>query len=171
MLLGDPSEVGIEGVEALLVPDAASIDDAAETEIEALLEGEIDLAQPQNIGRAKRIDDGLGRYVEYAKTTFPGRGKLSGLKVVIDQVWSHTALEHPWFQASRESRDNAKSDWYVWADAKPDGSAPTNWQSWMGCPTWSWDSRRQQYYLHNFLPQMPDLNFHCPAVQDAVLGG
>ena len=65
-------------------PDGFKLDDAAETEIEALLEGEIDLAQPQNIGRAKRIDDGLGRYVEYAKTTFPGRGKLSGLKVVID---------------------------------------------------------------------------------------
>jgi len=65
-------------------PDGFKLDDAAETEIETLLEGEIDLAQPQNIGRAKRIDDGLGRYVEYAKTTFPGRGKLSGLKVVID---------------------------------------------------------------------------------------
>lgn len=65
-------------------PDGFKLDDAAEAEIEALLEGEIALAQPQNIGRAKRIDDGLGRYVEYAKTTFPGRGQLSGLKVVID---------------------------------------------------------------------------------------
>lgn len=65
-------------------PDGFKLDDAAEAEIEAMLEGEIALAQPQNIGRAKRIDDGLGRYVEYAKTTFPGRGQLSGLKVVID---------------------------------------------------------------------------------------
>jgi len=93
-----------------------------------------------------------------------------GLKVVIDQVWSHTAAEHPWFQASRASRDNAKADWYVWADAKPDGSPPNNWQSWMGGPAWRWEPRRRQYHLHNFLPQMPDLNFHCPAVQDAVLG-
>ena len=92
-----------------------------------------------------------------------------GLKVVIDQVWSHTALEHPWFADSRESRDNPWADWYVWADAKPDGSPPNNWQSWMGCGCWTWEPRRQQYYLHNFLPQMPDLNFHCPAVQDAVL--
>lgn len=91
------------------------------------------------------------------------------LKVVIDQVWSHTAIEHPWFEESRASRDNAKADWYVWADAKPDGSPPTNWQSWMGCPTWTWEPRRQQYYLHNFLPQMPDLNFHNPEVQDAIL--
>jgi alpha-glucosidase len=97
------------------------------------------------------------------------RAHTLGLKVIIDQVWSHTALEHPWFEESRQSRDNPKSDWYVWADAKPDGSPPSNWQSWMGGPTWTWDMRRQQYYLHNFLPQMPDLNLHCVAVQDALL--
>ena len=92
-----------------------------------------------------------------------------GLKVVIDQVWSHTAAEHPWFQESRASRDNPKADWYVWADARPDGSPPTNWQSWMGGSTWTWEPRRGQYYLHNFLPQMPDLNLHQPDVQDALL--
>jgi alpha-glucosidase len=92
-----------------------------------------------------------------------------GLKVVIDQVWSHTAEEHAWFQESRASRDNPKADWYVWADARPDGSPPNNWQSWMGGPAWRWEPRRRQYHLHNFLPQMPDLNFHCAAVQDAVL--
>ena len=97
------------------------------------------------------------------------RAHALGLKVVIDQVWSHTAAEHPWFQESRRSRDNAKADWYVWADARTDGSPPTNWQSWMGGPTWSWDARRQQYCLHNFLPQMPDLNLHHPDVQNAIL--
>jgi alpha-glucosidase len=97
------------------------------------------------------------------------RAHALGLKVIIDQVWSHCAQEHPWFQESRQSRDNARADWFVWADAKPDGSAPNNWQSWMGGGTWTWEARRQQYYLHNFLSQMPDLNFHCPAVQDAVL--
>jgi alpha-glucosidase len=91
------------------------------------------------------------------------------LKVVIDQVWSHTAREHPWFVESRDGRDNAKADWYVWADAKPDGSPPNNWQSWMGGPAWRWEPRRGQYHLHNFLPEMPDLNFHCAEVQDAVL--
>ena len=91
------------------------------------------------------------------------------LKVIIDQVWSHTAAEHPWFEESRASRDNDKADWYVWADARPDGSPPNNWLSWMGGPAWRWEPRRRQYHLHNFLPQMPDLNFHCPAVQDAVL--
>lgn len=93
-----------------------------------------------------------------------------GLRVVIDQVWSHTAAEHPWFQESRSSRDNAKAGWYVWADAREDGSPPNNWLSWMGGPAWRWEPRRRQYHLHNFLPQMPDLNFHCPEVQAAVVG-
>jgi len=58
-----------------------------------------------------------------------------GLKVLIDQVWSHTAAEHPWFIESRSSRDNSKADWYVWADARPDGSPPNNWQAgWAGRP-------------------------------------
>lgn len=92
-----------------------------------------------------------------------------GLKVIIDQVWSHTAAEHPWFTGSRASRDDPRADWYVWADARPDGSPPTNWQSWMGGPAWTWEPRRRQYYLHNFLPQMPDLNLHCADVQEAVL--
>lgn len=97
------------------------------------------------------------------------RAHALGLKVLIDQVWSHTAAEHPWFIESRSSRDNPKADWYVWADAKPDGSVPNNWQSWMGGPAWRWEPRRRQYHLHNFLSQMPDLNFHCPAVQEAIL--
>ncbi len=65
-------------------PDGFKLSDEAEAEIEAIVAGQIRLAQPQNIGRAKRIDDGLGRYVEYAKTTFPARDRLSGLKVVVD---------------------------------------------------------------------------------------
>jgi hypothetical protein len=56
-----------------------------------------------------------------------------GLKVLIDQVWSHTAAEHPWFLESRTSRTNPKADWYVWADARPDGRPPNNWQSWISC--------------------------------------
>ncbi len=97
------------------------------------------------------------------------RAHALNLKVVIDQVWSHTAIEHPWFQSSRRGPEDPFADWYVWADAKDDGSPPSNWQSWMGCATWTWEPRRKQYYLHNFLPQMPDLNFHNPAVQEAVL--
>lgn len=92
-----------------------------------------------------------------------------GLKVIIDQVYSHTSDIHPWFQESRRDQRNPKADWYVWADAKADGSPPNNWQSVFGGPAWTWDARRGQYYLHNFLSSQPDLNLHNPAVQDAVL--
>ncbi len=92
-----------------------------------------------------------------------------GLKVMIDEVISHTADDHPWFVESRSSRNNAKADWYVWADAKADGTPPNNWLSIFGGSAWQWDTRRQQYYLHNFLSEQPDLNFHNPAVQDALL--
>lgn len=92
-----------------------------------------------------------------------------GLKVMIDQVLSHTSVEHGWFKESRESRDNPKADWYVWADAKADGSPPNNWLSIFGGVAWQWEPRRGQYYLHNFLASQPDLNFHNPQVRAAVL--
>ena len=97
------------------------------------------------------------------------RAHALGLKLIIDQVYSHSSDQHAWFQESRSSRDNAKADWYVWADAKPDGSPPNNWQSVFGGPAWQWDARRAQYYLHNFLTEQPDLNLHNAAVQDALL--
>jgi alpha-glucosidase len=92
-----------------------------------------------------------------------------GLRVMIDLVLSHTSDQHPWFKESRSSRDNPKANWYVWADAKPDGTPPNNWLSIFGGPAWEWDSERQQYYMHNFLKEQPDLNFHEPEVQDALL--
>ena len=91
------------------------------------------------------------------------------LKVIIDQVYSHTSDQCDWFKQSRASRDNAKADWYVWADAKADGSAPNNWESAFWGPAWSWDEQRQQYYLHNFLSEQPDLNLHNPEVQEKLL--
>ncbi|WP_158915983.1 alpha-glucosidase [Caulobacter sp. S45] len=92
-----------------------------------------------------------------------------GLKLIVDQVYSHTSDKHAWFAESRADRTNPKADWYVWADARPDGSPPNNWQAVFGGSSWTWDGRRQQYYLHNFLAEQPDLNFHTPAVQNAVL--
>jgi len=93
-----------------------------------------------------------------------------GLKVMIDQVYAHTSDQHEWFAKSRQNRDNPHADWYVWADPKADGSPPSNWQSVFGGPAWTWDARRCQYYLHNFLASQPQLNCHNPAVQDALLG-
>jgi alpha-glucosidase len=92
-----------------------------------------------------------------------------GLKVMIDQVLSHTSAQHEWFKASRSARSGEKADWYVWADAKPDGTPPNNWMSLFGGVAWQWEPRRCQYYLHNFLVEQPDLNFHNPAVQQAQL--
>jgi alpha-glucosidase len=97
------------------------------------------------------------------------RAQALGLKVVIDQVFSHTSDEHPWFVDSRASRNGEHADWYVWADAKPDGSPPSNWQSVFGGPAWTWDARRGQYYMHNFLASQPQLNVRNPAVQDALI--
>lgn len=96
------------------------------------------------------------------------RAHALGLKVIIDQVYSHTSIAHRWFQESRQSRTNAKADWYVWHDARPDGTPPNNWQSVFGGPAWTWDARRRQYYMHNFLVSQPDLNLHHPEVQEAI---
>lgn len=97
------------------------------------------------------------------------RAHRLGLRVMIDQVLSHTSDQHRWFEASRQSRDNDKADWYVWADPKPDGTPPNNWLSIFGGPAWQWEPRRGQYYLHNFLVSQPDLNFHNPAVVKQIL--
>ncbi len=97
------------------------------------------------------------------------RAHALGLRAMIDLVLSHTSDQHPWFIESRTSRDNDKSDWFVWADPQPDGTPPNNWLSIFGGSAWQWDSRRLQYYLHNFLTSQPDLNFHCAEVQDALL--
>ncbi len=92
-----------------------------------------------------------------------------GLKVIIDQVLSHSSDQHPAFATSRSSRTNPKADWYVWADPRPDGSPPSNWLSVFGGSAWAWDARRKQYYLHNFLTSQPDLNYHHRQVQDWAL--
>lgn len=93
-----------------------------------------------------------------------------GLRVMIDLVLSHTSDQHPWFRESRKDRTNPKADWYVWAEPKPDGTPPNNWLSIFGGSSWAWEGSREQYYLHNFLTEQPDLNFHNPDVQAALLG-
>ncbi len=91
-----------------------------------------------------------------------------GLKIILDQVWSHTSDQHAWFNASRRKRDGAEADWYVWADPKPDGSPPNNWLSVFGGCAWAWEPRRRQYYLHHFLASQPKLNLRHPAVVGAL---
>jgi alpha-glucosidase len=97
------------------------------------------------------------------------RAHRLGLRIITDLVLAHTSDQHAWFQESRQSRAGPRADWYVWADARPDGAPPSNWQSVFGGPAWTWDARRGQYYLHNFLPEQPQLNLHRTEVQDALL--
>ncbi|WP_170444902.1 alpha-glucosidase [Ruegeria arenilitoris] len=115
----------------------------------------------------RAIDPMFGTMEDFQ--TLLDRAHGLGLRVMIDLVLSHTSDQHPWFVESRSNRENPKADWYVWADPKPDGTPPNNWLSIFGGSAWQWDTRRQQYYLHNFLTSQPDLNFHNPDVQDALL--
>ncbi|WP_269514740.1 alpha-amylase family glycosyl hydrolase [Brevundimonas subvibrioides] len=113
------------------------------------------------------IDPIFGTMADFDRLV--ARAHELGLKVIIDQVYSHTSDQHAWFLESRQDRTNPRADWYVWADAKPDGSPPSNWQSVFGGPAWTWDARRHQYYMHNFLKEQPQLNVRNPQVQEALL--
>jgi alpha-glucosidase len=91
-----------------------------------------------------------------------------GLRLILDFVPNHTSDEHPWFIESRSSRTNPKRDWYIWRDAKPDGSPPNNWVSNFGGSGWEWDEATGQYYYHAFLTKQPDLNWRNPEVREAM---
>lgn len=95
-----------------------------------------------------------------------------GMRVILDLVMNHTSDQHPWFVASRESRDGPYADWYIWRDALgigPDGQPlpPNNWVSWFGGSAWAWEPRRQQFYHHTFLVEQPELNWRTSGVEDA----
>jgi len=91
-----------------------------------------------------------------------------GIKIVLDLVLNHSSDQHKWFQESRKNSTNSKVDWYVWADPKPDGSPPNNWLAVFGGVAWTFEPQRGQYYLHNFLPEQPDLNWYNPEVREAL---
>ena len=91
-----------------------------------------------------------------------------GMKLIVDYVPNHTSDEHAWFVESRSSRDNPKSDWYIWRDAPEDGNLPNNWGNMFGGQAWTWDETRQQYYFHQFHSRQPDLNWRNPQVREAM---
>jgi alpha-glucosidase len=113
------------------------------------------------------VDPSFGTLADF--DALVARAHDLGLKVTIDLVFAHTSDQHPWFKDSRAARIGDHADWYVWRDAKPDGTPPNNWQSVFGGPAWTWDARRRQYYYHQFLKEQPQLNCHNRAVQDALL--
>ncbi len=90
------------------------------------------------------------------------------IRVILDLVLNHTSHEHPWFRASRVSRDHPKRDWYVWHDPAPDGGPPNNWSSSFGGPAWEYDALTDQYYYHFYLKEQPDLNWRNPEVKRVV---
>ena len=90
------------------------------------------------------------------------------MDIILDFVINHTSDQHQWFKESRSDRNSAKRDWYIWKDPKPDGSPPNNWLSVFGGSAWKLDENTQQYYLHSFLKEQPDLNWHNPQVQKAM---
>lgn len=113
------------------------------------------------------IDPLFGTLADFDRLMHEAQAR--GLRVILDLVPNHTSNQHPWFLESRSSRDNPKRDWYIWRDAKPDGSPPNNWLAYFGGKAWTWDEATGQYYLHNFLPEQPDLNYRNPEVRQAML--
>ncbi|HEX5936753.1 MAG TPA: alpha-amylase family glycosyl hydrolase [Actinomycetota bacterium] len=103
-------------------------------------------------------DDDLDRLVTEAGAR--------GMRVLLDLVPNHTSDRHPWFVDARRDRSASHRDWYVWADGRSDGSPPNNWRSAFGGPAWTWDDTSDQYYLHNFLPEQPDLNWWNDEVRE-----
>ncbi len=112
------------------------------------------------------IDPSYGTMEDFEKLV--ADGKKRKIRMVMDLVFNHSSEQHAWFLESKQSRTNPKADWYIWRDAKPDGSAPTNWRSIFGGSAWTWCEERQQYYLHTFAAQQPDLNWENPEVRQAL---
>ncbi len=94
--------------------------------------------------------------------------KKRGIRIVMDLVYNHSSDQHPWFIESKSSRKNPKSDWYIWRDAKKDNGAPTNWRAIFGGSAWTYCKERDQYYLHTFSKEQPDLNWENPEVRKAL---
>ncbi|MBP3883415.1 MAG: alpha-glucosidase, partial [Olsenella sp.] len=109
------------------------------------------------------IDPRFGTMADMERLIAEARTR--NIRIVMDLVMNHTSSENAWFAESASSRENDKSDWYIWRDARPDGGAPTNWRGIFGGSAWTWSEARQQYYLHTFADFQPDLNWECPAMR------
>lgn len=90
-----------------------------------------------------------------------------GIKVIMDLVVNHSSDEHPWFIESKSSRDNEKSDYYIWRDPK-NGKEPNNWASVFGGSAWEYVPERGQYYYHLFSKKQPDLNWANPKLREEI---
>ena len=136
-----------------------------------------------DISDYRAIDPQYGTMADFDRLLAETRKR--GMHIVLDMVLNHTSDKHPFFLQSESSRDNAKSDWYVWNDGIPATTAgiseqqknnvrsgasgkvvpPNNWISFFGGSAWEWVPYRQQFYYHAFLKAQPDLNWRNPAVE------
>ena len=112
------------------------------------------------------IDHAYGTMADFDKLI--AEGNKRNIHVVMDLVYNHSSDKHKWFIESKSSRTNPKADWYIWRDAKADGTPPTNWRGIFGGSAWQWCEERQQYYLHTFAVEQPDLNWENPEVRQAL---
>jgi len=115
------------------------------------------------------IDPQYGTLADFDRLTAEAHKRHIG--IIMDLVLNHTSDQHPWFKESASSRNNSKSDWYMWHDPKMVNGhrePPNNWESVFGHSAWEWDQARQQYYYHRFYIQQPDLNWNNPQVQKAM---
>jgi alpha-glucosidase len=119
-----------------------------------------------DISDYKAIDPQYGAMEDFDRLVREARKR--NIRVIMDFVANHTSDQHPWFKASRSSRDNPKRDWYIWRDGKAPGQPPNNWLSWFGHSAWTLDPATTQYYYHYFYVQQPDLNWRNPAVREAM---
>jgi alpha-glucosidase len=119
-----------------------------------------------DISDYQAIDSQYGTMADFDRLV--AEAKKRHIRVILDFVPNHTSDQHPWFQASRSSRDNPKRDWYIWRDGKGPGQPPNNWLSWFGHSAWAFDPTTGQYYYHFFYKQQPDLNWRNPEVRTAM---
>jgi oligo-1,6-glucosidase len=94
------------------------------------------------------------------------------IKIIFDLVINHTSDQHDWFIESKSSKDSPKRDWYIWRPAQYDKQGnrhpPNNWRSFFNGSAWTWDEKTEEYYLHLFTPEQPDLNWRNPITRDHI---
>lgn len=119
-----------------------------------------------DISDYRAIDPQFGSMADFDRLV--AEAKKRDIRVINDMVLNHTSDKHPWFVESASSRNNPKADWYIWADGKPNGRPPNNWQSDFGHSAWTYVKARNQWYYHEFYKEQPDLNWRNPAVKNAM---
>jgi alpha-glucosidase len=113
------------------------------------------------------IDPAFGTLDDFDRLL--GRLHEEGIRLILDLVPNHTANDHARFVESSSSPENARADWYIWANPE-NGGPPNNWLSRFGGSAWEWCEARRQYYYHSFLTEQPDLNWRNPGVRAAIAG-